>query len=261
MDGGESRGHSRIAVRPRCGSKAILAILVSPAVNGDRRYSTAGRRIAGGAASCRLQPRPAKRMLGVAAPNRSQREGGEQMQTKLMWMALIAGVVMFAGMYAENVRATEPFGFIGTTIAQGRFEDIDAATQVLREFGDLTPKKDLWLSLQKTKGPSDLYVQSNEFAVGGSSGWHTHPSHSLIIVTAGTVTAYDGDDPSCTPKTYSAKSVNGSVNMGFVDPGGDHFHLLRNEGPVVARTIVVQLIPASASRRIDVTPGPASCLF
>jgi hypothetical protein len=183
------------------------------------------------------------------------------MRTNLMWMAVVAGVVVLAGSYVEHVRATESIGFVSATIAQGRFEDIDAATQVLREFGDLTPRKDLWLSLQKTKGPSDLYVQSNEFAVGGSSGWHTHPAHSLIIVTAGAVTAYEGDDPSCTPTTYSSRAVNGSANMGFVDPGGDHFHLLRNEGLVVARTVVVQLIPAGATRRIDVTPGPASCSF
>jgi hypothetical protein len=183
------------------------------------------------------------------------------MRTKLIWTVWIAGFVTLAGMSLERVRATEAFGFISTTIAQGRFEDIDAATQVLREFGDLTPKKDLWLSLQRTKGPSDLYVQSNEFAVGGTSGWHSHPSHSLIIVTAGAVTAYEGDDPSCTPTTYSSKAVNGVANMGFVDHGGDHFHLLRNEGSVVARTVVVQLIPAGAARRVDVTPGPPSCSF
>jgi hypothetical protein len=178
-----------------------------------------------------------------------------------MWMATVAGLAILADMYGGSVRATEAVGFMSTTIAQGRFDDIDAATQVLREFGDLTPRKDLWLSLQKTKGPSDLYVQSNEFLVGGTSGWHTHPSHSLIIVTAGTVTAYEGDDPSCTPKTYSSRAVNGSANMGFVDPGGDHVHLLRNEGSIVARTVVVQLIPAGASRRIDVSPAPGNCPF
>jgi hypothetical protein len=183
------------------------------------------------------------------------------MRRRLMWTTMLVAVLMLSGMRVQNVFATEPSGFVGATIAQGRFDDIDAATQVLREFGDPTPQKDLWLSLQKTKGVSDLYVQSNEFAVGGSSGWHSHPSHSLIIVTAGTVTAYDGDDPDCTPTTYSAKTVNGEVNMGFVDQGGDHFHLLRNEGSVVARTVVVQLIPTGAARRIDVTPGPTNCPF
>lgn len=180
---------------------------------------------------------------------------------KLMRAAGLAGAVVIAAVCVEGVRATDPSGFTGSTLAQGRFDDIDVAHQVLREFGDLTPKKDLWLSLQKTKGPSDLYVQSNEWAVGGSTGWHTHPGHSLIIVTAGAVTTYAGDDPSCTPTVYSSKAVNGTTNMGFVDSGGDHVHLIRNEGTTVARTIAVQLVPAGATRRIDVSPGPAACPF
>ena len=49
-----------------------------------------------------------------------------------------------------------------------------------------------------------MYVQSNVWQPGGSTGWHTHPGHSLIIVTAGTVTAYEGDDPDCTPHVYTA---------------------------------------------------------
>jgi hypothetical protein len=183
------------------------------------------------------------------------------MRNKLTWGPVLTAVLLLGAVYAEKAGATDPVGFTSTTIAQGRFGDIDVANQMLREFGDLTPQKDLWLSLQKTKGPSDLYVQSNEWAVGGSSGWHTHPGHSLITVIAGTVTAYEADDASCAPKVYSSKAVNGTENMGFVDPGGDHVHLLRNEGSVIARTITVQLIPAGAPRRINVTPGPASCGF
>jgi hypothetical protein len=183
------------------------------------------------------------------------------MRNKLMWGAVAAVVGLMAVICVDKAGATDPVGFTGTTIAQGRFGDIDVANQLIREFGDLTPQKDLWFSLQKTKGPSDLYVQSNEWAVGGSTGWHTHPGHSLIIVTAGAVTAYESDDPSCSPTVYSSKAVNGTANMGFVDPGGDHVHLLRNEGSVVARSVAVQLIPAGTARRIDVTPGPATCPF
>ncbi len=172
------------------------------------------------------------------------------MRQKLMWGLTINAVVL-AVAYGATVLATSLSGFSGTTIAVGRFGDIDAANQVLREFGDSTPNKDLWLSLQKTKGPSDLYVQNNLWVPNGSTGWHTHPGHSLIIVTAGTVTAYEGDETSCTAKEYA-------VGMGFVDPGGEHAHLLRNEGAVEARTVAVQLVPASAARRIDVNK-PAGC--
>jgi hypothetical protein len=112
---------------------------------------------------------------------------------------------------------------------------------------------DLWLSFQKTRGESDVYVQNNTWAPGGTTGWHTHPGHSLIIVTAGTITAYEGDDPHCTPRVYTP-------GMGFVDEGGDHVHVLRNEGAVEARTIAVQLIPAGATRRND-APSPGTCSF
>lgn len=82
-------------------------------------------------------------------------------------------------------------------------------------------------------------------------GWHTHPGHSLIIVTAGTVTAYEGHDPGCKPTVYTE-------GMGFLDQGGGHVHILRNEGAVEARTITVQLIPEGAVRRID-APAPENC--
>src|SRR5207249_322037 len=124
---------------------------------------------------------------------------------------------------------------------------------------NFTLPANFWQARLKTEGLSDVYVQSNVWTAatatspGGTTGWHTHPGHSLILVTAGTVTAYEGDDPSCTPHTYSE-------GMGFVDPGGDHVHVLRNEGRVEARTVAVQLIPAAARRRIDV-PAPGNCPF
>lgn len=172
------------------------------------------------------------------------------MRQKLMWV-LSGTALMGAIAYVGNAMATPASGFTGTTIAVGRFGDIEVTNQMLRMLEDGPPQKDLWLSLQRTKGPSDLYVQNNLWVPGGSTGWHTHPGHSLIIVTAGTVTAYDGDDPSCTPKTYTA-------GMGFVDAGGDHVHLLRNEDSVDARTVAVQLIPAGAVRRIDAA-SPTAC--
>ena len=48
--------------------------------------------------------------------------------------------------------------------------------------------------------------------------------------------------------------------QGFVDHGGDHVHIIRNEGPVEARTMTVQLIPAGAGRRTGV-PAPGNCPF
>jgi quercetin dioxygenase-like cupin family protein len=174
------------------------------------------------------------------------------MRMKLMFVLSLGALLVSLIGYVGTVWATPASGFSSTTVAVGRFSDIDVNN--LSFFpesapGNKHPGKNLWLSLQKTKGPSDLYVQNNLWTPGGSSGWHTHPGHSLITVTAGTVTSYEADDPSCTPHEYT-------VGQGFADPGGDHVHLLRNEGLVDARTITIQLLPAGATRRIDAAASP-----
>ena len=168
------------------------------------------------------------------------------MRTRATWAAALILATAGAAAYVAPVLATPASGFLGTTLAVGRFDEINVSNHGLE---DGPP----WQSRQKTKGPSDLYVQNNTWAPGGTSGWHSHPGHSLIVVTAGAVTAYDADDPSCTPSVYTA-------GMGFVDEGGDHVHVLRNEGAVEARTMAVQLIPAGAPRRIDAA-GNAACPF
>ena len=176
------------------------------------------------------------------------------MRKKLTWVVLLGAAIGVTVLYTANAWATPAFGFVSTTLAMGGFDQIDV-------FNNLVPPRgteeqhgsDVWLSLQKTKGLSDLYVQSNVWQPGGTSGWHTHPGHSLITVIEGTVTAYEGDDPACKPTVYTR-------GMGFVDPGGGHVHNLRNEGGVEARTITVQLLPAGAPRRID-AENPKQWLF
>jgi quercetin dioxygenase-like cupin family protein len=180
------------------------------------------------------------------------------MRTKLTWLGGLSAVIVLTAIYAVHVSATPAAGFVGTTLALGRFGDIDAFNHFILPNVPQTGHeheghKNVWLSSQKTKGLSDVYIQNNVWQPGGSTGWHSHPGHSLIIVTAGTVTAYEGDDPTCTPTVYT-------TGMGFVDPGGDHVHLIRNEGTVVAQTMAVQVIPADQGRRID-APDPGNCHF
>jgi quercetin dioxygenase-like cupin family protein len=176
------------------------------------------------------------------------------MKRKLLSALIIGSVIAGAAAYVAHVEATPASGFTGTTLAVGRFGDIDVSNHLF--FPDEKGRRrhqNLWLSFQKTKGPSDLYVQNNLWTPGGTTGWHTHPGHSLIIVTAGTVTVYEGDDRSCKPHVYTA-------GMGFVDEGGEHVHVIRNEDSVDARTVAVQLIPAGATRRADAAGNPA-CPF
>jgi quercetin dioxygenase-like cupin family protein len=182
---------------------------------------------------------------------RRERAKEADMRRKLTWLLSLTVAIVVTALHVGSVLATQAEGFTSTTLAKGRFGEIAVFNH--RIVPSSSQSRNVWLSRQKTKGMSDVYVQSNVWAPGGSSGWHTHPGHSLITVTAGTVTAYEGDDAECKPHVYTP-------GMGLVDPGGDHVHNLRNEGAVEARTITVQLIPADAARRID-APDPGHCAF
>lgn len=173
------------------------------------------------------------------------------MRNSLRWMLLLSTTVLVGAGHA-----TDPKDFKGTTLASGLFEDLSLWNHWLLPK---TPTRedhrrfDVWYAHIKTRGPSDLYVQDNTWQAGGTTGWHTHPGASLIIVTQGTVTVYEGDDPDCTPQLYTAGQT-------FVDSGGGHVHLIRNETTAVAKTIAVQLVPHGPMRRID-APAPGNCPF
>ena len=186
------------------------------------------------------------------------------MRRKQTWLVLACAAILIVAIHQEgNVLATPANGFKATTIATGTFGEFDAFNQSPKDSLPVGFPGDVWLSLQKTKGPSDVYVQSNVWppvnpttGVAASTGWHTHPGHSLIIVTSGTITEYEAD---CTPHVYTF--VPGQPAPTLVDPGSDHEHIIRNEGSVAASTIAVQLVPYDpnkANRRID-APAPANC--
>jgi quercetin dioxygenase-like cupin family protein len=175
------------------------------------------------------------------------------MLKRLVCLVLLGVASAATALYdSRKALATEAEGYKSTSLAVGHFREIEVTSTFPRGQKAAGDEK-AWQSLQQTKAPSDVYVQSNVWAPGGSTGWHSHPGHSLIIVTAGTLTDYEGHDPDCKPHVYK-------TGMGFVDPGGDHVHILRNEGDIEAKTIAVQLIPADAARRIDVA-DPGNCHF
>ena len=168
----------------------------------------------------------------------------------MKWKLLGALLTVVIGLaaYGGKVLATPGnAGFQATTLAHATFGDLRLVAH--------GPTPRAWDALLLTHNQSDLYVQSNVWQPGGSTGWHTHPGPSLVIVTKGVLTEYEGDDPTCTPHVYDAS--NGPV--GFVDPGGGHAHIIVNKGTAEADSIAVQLIPAGATRRIDVTPAPQNC--
>jgi quercetin dioxygenase-like cupin family protein len=155
---------------------------------------------------------------------------------KSKWALALLGVLAAVGVYAGTVLATPPSGQSTTTLAKAPFEPFN-----------LKAKSDppgVWKARLKTKGTSDLYVIDNTFQPGGTSGWHSHPGPSFVFVVSGTITNTMKMHRHCMSQDYSA-------GTGFVDAGGDHLHMITNNGDVAARTIAVQFLPAGATRRID----------
>jgi hypothetical protein len=170
----------------------------------------------------------------------------------LLWVLLlaVAGVAVWGG----NALATPSSGFVGVTTAKATYGAFFSHVQ--------SNDPQFWTEVIKTVGATDLYVQQNTWdpgTCGGcipSTGWHTHPGPSFVIVTQGSVTAYDGNDPACAPHVYTA----GTPDNAFIDPGGGHVHIIRDESGAVAKTVAVQFVPAGATRRQD-APDPGNCPF
>lgn len=161
----------------------------------------------------------------------------------------VASFLMVGALYSGKVLATDAHGFSGTTVVTGRFGETDVKAHTI--------PADFWQLRLKTLGQSDLFVQSNRWDAGGSTGWHTHPGPSLIIITAGLVTSYESDDDDCSPHVYGIGTPLGNT---FIDPGDDHVHVLRNETSSEARGYSVQMIPplGPSGRRIN-APHPPNC--
>src|SRR5690348_15037052 len=85
------------------------------------------------------------------------------MRRKLTWSALSIAAITLAVLYhTQSVRATPAnSGFKGTTIASGTFGEFQVFNQLSKDSLPADFGGNVWLSLQKTKGPSDLFVQSN----------------------------------------------------------------------------------------------------
>ena len=70
-------------------------------------------------------------------------------------------------MCTRGVQATPAVGFVGLTVVKGTFADIDVFNHVVPpDFWKTLHRSDVWLSWQKTKGDSDLYIQNNTWQPG-----------------------------------------------------------------------------------------------
>jgi quercetin dioxygenase-like cupin family protein len=87
----------------------------------------------------------------------------------------------------------------------------------------------------------DFVMQEVVIAPGGTSGWHTHPGQSLILVTGSDVTFVHDD---CTTTSFPAGS-------GFIDQPGV-VHMVRNDSDAPAILFATYTnVPVGGAFRID----------
>jgi len=152
--------------------------------------------------------------------------------------ALVLGLV--GAIASIGIAAATPgSGAVGTILSVGT---LPAGIKVHTD--------DLKLS---TRDDVQVVTQTITIAPGGHTGWHSHPGPVFVTISAGTMTFYDADDPTCTPGTYA-------TGDSFVDQGGGHVHIARNEGAVNLVLYATYLVPVGAAIRTDI-PNPGTCPF
>jgi mannose-6-phosphate isomerase-like protein (cupin superfamily) len=170
-----------------------------------------------------------------------------EMSAKKLWkhktlavLALSVIVVLIGSMVAvKTVRATPGSGITPETLASGNLADPISA-KFKTDFGNVHANVSKTTLIKYTIVP------------GGVFGWHQHGGPLWVMVVSGSLSFYDGDDPSCTGKVYPAGTT-------FMDPG-DHTHNARNEGSVDLVIYVVFMLPEDGAPRID-APNPGNCPF
>jgi quercetin dioxygenase-like cupin family protein len=101
----------------------------------------------------------------------------------------------------------------------------------------------------------ETVVQQIVLSPGGQTGWHSHPGPVVVLIKAGALTFYSGDDAECVGRTYSA-------GQSFIDSGQGHVHIARNESAsadVDLWAVYFDVPPGGAFR--DDAPAPGNCAF
>jgi Cupin domain len=159
-------------------------------------------------------------------------------------MTRLTGVLCAFVLIAASVIAwaSPAVGVTPTLIGRGTYEPFKVKTDA-HSLVDVEVK---------AKSHLDVVVRTHDYAVGSSTGWHTHPGPVLITVLQGQVTFYEADDPTCTPHVVSA-------GEGYVDTGRGHIG--RNETGQSAKDVTVILAPVNLPFRNELPAPNPYCGF
>jgi hypothetical protein len=162
------------------------------------------------------------------------------MKRKVFLVAATAALALVA--FVAVALASPPWGVTPTLLARGTY----GAFKVKSAPGSPVEFK------AKAKSPIDIVVRKHDYAVGGYTGWHSHPGPVFITVAQGQLTYYEYDDPRCTPHVVTA-------GHGFVDNGRGH--MVRNESGQPAQDVSVIIAPVGGAFRGELDAPNPYCGF
>jgi len=156
---------------------------------------------------------------------------------RMILLTAVASVSVMA-IFVAITMASPGSVITGTLLARGTYPSYDLKTD---------PKSPIDFKA-KTRDQTDVVVQQHDYAPGATTGWHSHPGPVFITVTAGQLTFYERDDPTCTPHVVSA-------GHGYVDTGMGHIGF--NNTNTSAQDVTVAIAPVGAPFRTELdAPGP-----
>jgi hypothetical protein len=158
-------------------------------------------------------------------------------------LSLLAAMTLLAPAVSVGVTiASPPSGVTPTVLARGTYDAFKVKS---------SPHSPVDFKA-KAKSPIDVVVRRHDYAVGSTTGWHTHPGPVFITVTVGQLTYYERDDPTCTGHVVSA-------GHGFVDNGRGH--IVRNESGQPAQDVSLIIAPVGGAFRGELDAPSPYCGF
>ena len=154
---------------------------------------------------------------------------------------IVAAIPLLAlAAFVAVTMASPPSGVTPTLLARGTYD----------AFKVKSPPDSPVDYKAEAKSPVDFVVRRHDYAIGGYTGWHTHPGPVFITVTQGELTYYHYGDPTCTPHVVTA-------GHGLVDDGRGH--MVRNESGATAQDVSVIMAPVGGAFRGELNPPNPDC--
>jgi len=163
---------------------------------------------------------------------------------------MLLGAALVAAVSGAVVSATPPSGISFAPLARATYEALDINFKSDEFVNHPKFKVKLWSSHDV-----DIATQIVTFQPGGYSGWHSHGGPVIIAVKSGTLTEYDGNDPTCSPTTLP----QGAGKIEVEDPS--HVHMVRNETGTIAELVVTYIMPVGLNPPRQDRPNPGNCPF